>query len=91
MSYLEKLMNDIKKDLIKKAKNIYGKIYPCVNKSSLSECFTESKNGELVFWFNTPDKSTHMVASDDIAVYDVLTVDKLKANRKKESGDNQAS
>lgn len=84
------LMDELKLRLITKAKKKYGKIFPCINKSSLEECFTESKEGELIFWFNTPDNSTHMIASENIAVYDVLTVDKLKKNGEKLSEDEQS-
>jgi hypothetical protein len=76
------LMDTEKVKLIQKAQKIYGTIYPCVNKSSLEECFTVSKKGMLILWFNTEDKSTHMISEDDsVAVFDVLTADSIKKNR----------
>ena len=68
--------------LIKKAQKLYGEIFPCVNKPSLEECFTFSLDGEPILWFNTQDKSTHMVTSDKIAVYDVLKGGKTRQKKK---------
>ena len=75
-------MDEKKSLLIKKAQKLYGEIFPCVNKPSLEECFTFSLDGEPILWFNTQDKSTHMVTSDKIAVYDVLKGDKTRRKRK---------
>ncbi len=74
-------MDERKKQLIKKAEKLFGKIYPCVNKSSLEECFTTAAGDALIFWFNTEDQSTHMLASEDVAVYDVVTLDKVQNNK----------
>ncbi len=74
-------MDERKKQLIKKAKKLFGKIYPCVNKSSLDECFTKVAGDALILWFNTEDQSTHMLASEDVAVYDVVTLDKAQNNK----------
>ncbi len=71
-------MDKRKKALIKKAEQLYGEIFPCVNKASLDECFTTAANDSLILWFNTADNSTHMVASGDVAVYDVITLEKLQ-------------
>lgn len=71
-------MDKRKQQLIKKAEKIWGKIYPCINKSTLDECFTIAANDALILWFNTEDNSTHMIASDNVAVYDVLTLEKLR-------------
>jgi len=73
-------MDERRKGLIKKAEQMYGKIFPCVNKGTLDECFTTAANDSLILWFNTADNSTHMVASDDVAVYDVVTLEKLQKN-----------
>jgi hypothetical protein len=71
-------LDEQKQQLIRKAERMYGEIFPCVNKSTLEECFTTAANNSLVLWFNTADNSTHMVASDDVAVYSVMTLEKLK-------------
>ncbi len=72
------LLDDLKKQLIGKAEELYGKIYPCVNKATLEECFTTAPGDALVLWFNTEDNSTHMVASDNVAMYDVMTLDSVQ-------------
>lgn len=77
------LKDELKKQLIEKAEKIYGKIYPCVNKESLDECFTEVNDNALILWFNTGDNSTHMIASDEIAVYDVVTLERIRRQNKK--------
>ncbi len=55
-------MNRMKQRLIKKAKGIHKTVLPCGGKSSLSDCFTDD-GARLVFWFNTPDQSTHVLMS----------------------------
>lgn len=82
-------MDKKKTQLIKKAQRIYGEIFPCMNHSTLEDCFTLSKRGDPILWFNTKDESTHMVTIDNVKVYDVLTMDKIKQqknykNQKKE-------
>ncbi len=67
-------MEELKKQLIKRAEEAYGKIYPCINKSSLDECFTMTKEDGLILWFNTKDNSTHLISSDKINIYDVFTL-----------------
>ena len=64
--------------LIEKAEKLFGKIHPCLNKPTLDDCFTLTKDRELFFWFNTEDNSTHLVAMSDVAVYDIVTLEKLK-------------
>jgi|GEM_PF-3073344 len=71
-----------KKELIEKALKIYGKIYPCLNKPSLNECFTVTKDKGLIFWFNTEDNSTHMVANMDVAVYDIYKTGVAKKKKR---------
>ncbi len=73
-------IDDLKKQLIEKAEKLYGKIYPCVNKPTLEECFTTAPDDALVLWFNTEDNSTHMVASDNVAMYNVVTMDSVQKN-----------
>ena len=54
-------MGELELQIIDKAKKAHKKIYPCASKKSLSECFTKNEN-HLLFWFNTEDSSTHVVA-----------------------------
>jgi hypothetical protein len=37
----------------------YGRILPCADRKSLESCFTMYGN-QLIFWYNTPDHSTHI-------------------------------
>ena len=53
-------MNELKKKLILAAKERYKDIYPCAHKEELNECFT-TENNTVMFWFNTEDRSTHVV------------------------------
>ena len=68
--------DDKRSRLIRKAQKIYGDIYPYKNKVSLEDCFSFSKNGELVFWFSTQDNHTHMIADGNVAFCDVITLNK---------------
>ena len=55
-------MQELKKQLIKKAKTTHKKIYPCKGKTKLEECFTvEGK--KIIFWFNTEDCNTHTISA----------------------------
>jgi hypothetical protein len=54
-------MNKLKEQLINKAKDRFKKISPCPTRKSLRESFTV-ENNNLYFWFNTEDKSTHVLA-----------------------------
>ena len=54
-------MSDIKLHLIKQAQDLYQEIHPCFNKCEFSDCFTTEGN-MLIFWFNTKDASTHVLA-----------------------------
>ena len=58
-------MNTLKKTMIKKAKSRFKKILPCGRGRKFAECFTIEKE-RVLFWFNTEDKSTHVVCSDVI-------------------------
>jgi hypothetical protein len=53
-------MNELKRKMIRKALRQYRRIYPCGSKRTFSECFTQVDDG-LVFWFNTEDRSTHLL------------------------------
>jgi hypothetical protein len=54
-------MNEIKILMINEATDNYTSIYPCGNKKDLEECFTTHDN-QIFFWFNTDDKSTHVIS-----------------------------
>jgi|GEM_PF-978371 len=54
------IMSDLKKIMIKKAKDRYKKIRPCGRRRKLDECFTV-EDDRLCFWFNTEDQSTHVL------------------------------
>jgi hypothetical protein len=53
-------MIELQNQLISEAKATYGEIFPCGEKTKLSDCFTyEETLGKLVFWFNVAaDRST---------------------------------
>ncbi len=53
-------MNEMKMQMIFKARETFKTIYPCGNKTSFTDCFTTMGNN-LVFWFNTEDNSTHLL------------------------------
>jgi hypothetical protein len=55
-------MQKIKQLLIRKAQTTHNKIYPCMGKTHLDECFTiEGK--KIIFWFNTEDCNTHTLSA----------------------------
>jgi hypothetical protein len=54
----------LKQKMIAIAQNQYGNIAPCANRT-MDECFT-IENGELYFWFNSSDNSTHIVHESKI-------------------------
>ncbi|ERP32179.1 hypothetical protein [Chitinivibrio alkaliphilus] len=56
-------MDKIKNELIRKARDRYENIFPCGGTQNLLECFT-IENGQMYFWFNTPDNSTHALYTD---------------------------
>lgn len=45
-----------------KAIEMYQEIRPCGVMGSWGECFTTEGN-TVVFWFNTPDESTHVLTA----------------------------
>ena len=53
-------MNELKANLIEQALRSYEFIFPCAGKKNLDECFMID-GGRLLFWFNTPDRSTHLL------------------------------
>jgi hypothetical protein len=54
----------LKQKMMTIAQNRYGTISPCTNRT-MDECFT-IENGELYFWFNSSDNSTHVVRESKI-------------------------
>lgn len=56
-------MSELQKKLIQRAIEQYNHIYPCSNRTDLSDCFTVY-GGKTVFWFNTEDDSTHVLFED---------------------------
>jgi hypothetical protein len=56
-------MKALKKNMIKKAMEQYKHIVPCSTTSSFKECFTIEGN-RMYFWFNTRDRSTHVVSEE---------------------------
>lgn len=56
-------MNQIKQKLIETALQRHEKIYPCISRRTLDECFT-LEGGRVLFWFNTEDHSTHIISAD---------------------------
>jgi len=52
-----------KKRMISAARKKWGKIHPLPHRNSLENCFTEML-GKAVFWFNTNDKSTHLIKEE---------------------------
>lgn len=55
-------MSELKNIMISQAVEMYREIYPCTTKQKLGECFT-TEGTMLMFWFNTTDESTHVLAS----------------------------
>ncbi len=56
-------MNELKQNMINLATVRYNAIFPCASKRNLGECFTLEGN-QMLFWFNTADQSTHVLAQD---------------------------
>lgn len=54
-------MDKLKQRLIREARLKHTKIYPCAEKRDFSECYTRSDD-RLFFWYNTHDRSTHVVS-----------------------------
>ena len=53
-------MDDKKKQLVKLATEKFGEILPVGTKDTLEECFTILE-GELTFWFNDKNDSSHIL------------------------------
>ncbi len=57
-------MNDLERQMIRKAAKKHNKIYPCAQKQQLSDCFTRHEN-QVFFWYNTEDQSTHVITATE--------------------------
>lgn len=55
-------MDRFHKKLIQRAIRKFVNIYPCSKATDFEESFTVTGN-KLIFWFNTDDRSTHVVSS----------------------------
>jgi len=55
-------MNQMKEEMIRRAQEAYREILPCTTKKDLNDCFT-TEEGRVCFWFNTADKTTHMITA----------------------------
>ena len=55
-------MGELEKRLIRRAIHKHKKIFPCARRRSLEACFTREKD-RLLFWYNTKDRSTHVVSA----------------------------
>ncbi|WP_155851799.1 hypothetical protein [Chitinivibrio alkaliphilus] len=56
-------MEHVKKQLIQEAQKSFSNIRPCSSKGSFQDCFSV-EGDSLLFWFNTPDNSTHIMTAD---------------------------
>jgi hypothetical protein len=56
-------MNNLKKNMIRRAMKRYKNIAPCAPQRTLDDCFTFEDN-KIYFWFNTEDHSTHVLSAE---------------------------
>ena len=56
-------MNEIREQLLTMARDKYRNILPIPRLKKIENCFTEDF-GKTIFWFNTADKSTHLISYD---------------------------
>ena len=62
LKHYEESMGEIERKLIKRAIERHKKIFPCARRGNFDACFTREDN-RLLFWYNTTDKSTHVVSA----------------------------
>ena len=55
-------METLQQSLSEKARETYRNVYPCGFDRRLQDCFT-TMGDKYVFWFNTDDRSTHIVVA----------------------------
>jgi hypothetical protein len=53
-------INTLKEQMIMQARKRHGKIFPCMGYRYWDKCFT-SIGDYLLLWYNTEDKSTHLL------------------------------
>ncbi len=53
----------VKRNMIREAKRLYRKIFPCGLKERLEECFTITDD-TILLGFNTKDQNTHVVKAE---------------------------
>lgn len=65
--YGEEKLDELEKKLLEVAKKNFGPdISPSGGNEKFKGCFTHNKKFGLVFWFNTPDHSTHTVSEKNL-------------------------
>jgi len=55
-----KVLSEIKRDMIKEALSLYKDVYPPTVCSTFEECFTFEEN-KILLWINTPDLTTRLI------------------------------
>jgi hypothetical protein len=60
---MQEVYASVKKELIDEATRSHRIILPTARRIDISECFTVMCD-KMVFWFNTPDGSTHILTRD---------------------------
>jgi hypothetical protein len=55
-------MGELERKLIQKAIQKHKKIFPCAHKGTFEASFTREPD-RILFWYNTKDRSTHVVSA----------------------------
>jgi hypothetical protein len=56
------MMGELEKKLMKKAIRRHKTIFPCPHRGTFETCFTREPD-RILFWYNTKDRSTHLVSA----------------------------
>jgi hypothetical protein len=56
-------MNNSKRELLKRALALHGRIQPTCTRRTLEECFT-TEDSKLIFWFNDETGTTKVLMED---------------------------
>lgn len=64
-------MGALEERLIRKAIRKHKKIFPCLSRKEFSKCFTR-EDGRLLFWYDTEDRSTHLISANILRAKRVL-------------------
>jgi hypothetical protein len=56
-------MTELEKSLVRKASEMHTAIFPCGPAKGFEQCFTQEEE-KVCFWFNTGDRSTHVVCAE---------------------------